>query len=553
MALTSRADWRAHMAMMARDLHVKRIRGHGLFDDDMAVFKQPGQYSWYNIYRLVDFCLSIGITPVLELSFVPEWLASTNHTVTHYKGYASPPNNMTAWFELNRNLGLALVNRYGPQAKELRLEVWNEPNDNFFDGTQAQYWDLYAHAAWGLKNASLDLKVGGPATNSPTTWLADFLNFTTTSGVPFDFISSHNYAGCGTDTGNADKVVNGIAEARAIIGNDVEFLMTEYGAACTQGIGLSDDRPGSRYHDGVAQAAFVVAVVSKTSMLPVRPPDILSYWAGSDVFDEQFFPVANCSAHGGFGLVALGCGGNPSVEGIPKPTYRAYQMMASGGDTLLNVTRQDAAPAAPSLNCSSRRGYDLLKAHVIGNINAADESDCCSACSLMPACAFWSFATDETHSCWLKSNDEGGYTPNPDRISGPAAPLPPTVRCAESSGVLATLNATDGIHLIFFNQAPEADTTIIACNVTAELVGAVGAPAKARLRRIDSTHANYEGAFEAMGRPDYTTPAQDEELLKASTLLDELVAVEASGDGHPSVTLLMQPNTVAEVLIPVSS
>jgi xylan 1,4-beta-xylosidase len=106
---------------------MRRIRGHGLFDDDMSVLRAPGEFSFYNIFRLCDFLVQNGMRPILELSFVPEWLASTNHTVTHYKGYASPPNNLSAWENLNFRLGQALIDRYGLNtASQFRFEVWNE-------------------------------------------------------------------------------------------------------------------------------------------------------------------------------------------------------------------------------------------------------------------------------------------------------------------------------------------------------------------------------------------------------------------------------------------
>eukprot|EP00730_Choanoeca_flexa_P006451 TRINITY_DN12155_c2_g1_i2.p3 TRINITY_DN12155_c2_g1~~TRINITY_DN12155_c2_g1_i2.p3 ORF type:complete len:112 (+),score=9.36 TRINITY_DN12155_c2_g1_i2:986-1321(+) len=54
------------------------------------------------------------------------------------------------------------------------------------------------------------------------------------------------------------------------------------------------------------------------SSLPL-PPSVLSWWAFSDVFEEPGFPVANSSFHGGFGLL--------NVYQVPKPTYRAFQLL----------------------------------------------------------------------------------------------------------------------------------------------------------------------------------------------------------------------------------
>jgi hypothetical protein len=424
-------------------------------------------------------------------------------------------------------------------------------NDNFLDGTQEDYWSMYAHAAWGLKNASSRLRVGGPATNSPTEWLSDFLNFTASVGVPFDFISSHNYAGCGQDTGDARKVVGGVAAARSLIGDDVEYLVTEYGAACTQGIGQAGDAPGSRYHDTAAQASFVAAVVAGTSRLQSRPPDALSYWALSDVFEEDFFPVANCSAHGGFGLVALGCGGNSAVLGIPKPTYRVYQLLAQGGSRLAAV----AQPPPPSqANCSSRTGFDILHATPLQTQTVADQGTCCLACALHPGCKYWSFALDASGPlkgvCWLKSDQGTGFTPNKDRTSGAAPTYIPSEWCSSTAGVLATVNASGSTQLLLFNHAPDGDAQITECNLTVVVSGSATTEPKpsARLRRIDDAHASYVAAYDAMGRPDYTTPVQDAALLSASELVDETLAISVA-PGVATISLVLPPHSVAEVTV----
>lgn len=67
MSLTARADYREHLTMAARDLGVKRVRGHGLLDDDMSVSYSYGKHSFYNIDSFVDFLLSINMHPIFEV------------------------------------------------------------------------------------------------------------------------------------------------------------------------------------------------------------------------------------------------------------------------------------------------------------------------------------------------------------------------------------------------------------------------------------------------------------------------------------------------------
>ena len=166
MSLTLREDWRNHIRMAARDLGVKHIRGHGLLDDDMSVSFAYGKHAFYNIDSLVDVLSSVGMRPIFELSFMPDWLTNGTDTVSspllahlcslasahlcslshcsltcsplltqvcHYKGNSDPPKNYTEWGELIGALGQHMVDKYGEQvASEMFFEVWNEPNDNFW-------------------------------------------------------------------------------------------------------------------------------------------------------------------------------------------------------------------------------------------------------------------------------------------------------------------------------------------------------------------------------------------------------------------------------------
>jgi xylan 1,4-beta-xylosidase len=85
MLLALREDYRNHLRQASRELGFKYVRGHGLLDDDMSVSFGPGINSYINVDSIIDFLLSINMRPILELSFMPEWLASGNKTVCHYK------------------------------------------------------------------------------------------------------------------------------------------------------------------------------------------------------------------------------------------------------------------------------------------------------------------------------------------------------------------------------------------------------------------------------------------------------------------------------------
>lgn len=93
--------------------------------------------------------------------------------------------------------------------------------------------------------------------------------------------------------------------------------------------------------------------------------------------------------------------------------------------------------------------------------------------------------------------------------------------CASNAGVLAVQNGTSFVDLLLYNHASYA-APIVDCNVTVAIV----APklAHATVRRIDEAHSNPLAAWISMGAPDYTTAAQNAELLAASTLVVEQLA-----------------------------
>jgi hypothetical protein len=74
-ALTLREDWRQHVAMAHRDLGVERVRFHGILDADMSVSFSPNETGFTNIDSVCDFLLEHNMSMVMELGFMPRWLA----------------------------------------------------------------------------------------------------------------------------------------------------------------------------------------------------------------------------------------------------------------------------------------------------------------------------------------------------------------------------------------------------------------------------------------------------------------------------------------------
>src|SRR5580698_8075251 len=192
-----RADWQQQLRRARDELGFRHVRFHGLFDDDVGTVVRNNDvllYSFFNVDQIMDFLLSIGMKPFVELGFMPEALASGDKTVFHYRGNITPPADYDAWATLVGKLVAHWVERYGlPEVRSWFFEVWNEPNLHFFwSGSQSDYFTLYRHSAQAIKAIDAGLRVGGPAT-AVNAWIPEFLEFCAQGAVPVDFISTHHY------------------------------------------------------------------------------------------------------------------------------------------------------------------------------------------------------------------------------------------------------------------------------------------------------------------------------------------------------------------------
>jgi xylan 1,4-beta-xylosidase len=326
--LALRADWREHLRRCRRELGFERVRFHGLLSDDVGTLVRHGGrliYSFFNADAVVDFLLSVGVRPFVELSFMPTALASGTATVFSYRGNVTPPADPRAWAELVRRLAHHWADRYGlGEVRRWYFEVWNEPNlKSFWAGTREQYFELYRHTALALKGIDGGLRVGGPAT-AANAWLPEFLDFCDRDGVPVDFLSTHHYPNdplwsIAQDTegelagGRRGVMAEWLREARRQAG-DRPLLYTEWNASSNPRYPRQDE-------------PYAAAFAARSALEAAGVVEAYAFWTFTDIFEENYFP--SLPFHGGFGLLNL--------HGVPKPTYRAFELLHRLGHERLPV------------------------------------------------------------------------------------------------------------------------------------------------------------------------------------------------------------------------
>ena len=333
-----RADFQKHLELVQREMPFDYIRMHGLFHEDMMVYReQDGQpiLNWQYVDLVYDHWLSIGIRPFVELGFMPYDLASGEDTVFWWKGNITPPKNWERWTWLIQQFVQHVIERYSlDEVRRWYFEVWNEPDLTVFwkDASFEAYMTLYERTARAIKQIDAALKVGGPATASASagpgiaSWGKEFLAVCRERSIPVDFFSTHPYPtfhpvdleGKGYMTWDGpDRLMvdlTGYEKTLAETGfSHLEKHYTEWS---------SSPSPRDPTHDTAFLAPFIV----QNNLRGRGHANSLSFWVVSDIFEEN--RLGDTPFHGGFGLV--------NTQGLKKPSYHGYWFLSRLGEDVLD-------------------------------------------------------------------------------------------------------------------------------------------------------------------------------------------------------------------------
>ena len=204
------------LLQLQREIGFSYVRFHGIFHDDMAVYREDetGEPAFWFGYAdsLMDFLLSAGLKPILELGFMPKALARVPDTVFWWHANGSPPKSEQKWCRLVEATLRHFCERYGnEEVRKWYFEVWNEPNlDAFWCGTQAEYFRLYQVTAETVKAVDPRFRVSGPSVSGADfrdelRYLEAFIDFCDKEKLPVDFFSGHPYRPIGRWTRAATR------------------------------------------------------------------------------------------------------------------------------------------------------------------------------------------------------------------------------------------------------------------------------------------------------------------------------------------------------------
>jgi xylan 1,4-beta-xylosidase len=339
-----KSDIQEMLKEMQKEIGYRYIKFHGLFDDALSVYsinyKGKEIFNFSNIDKIFDFLLSIGLKPLVQLSFMPEALAKyKDKTIFHVPLVTSEPASLDKWVELVSRLTKHLLERYGRREVESWLfSLWNEPETNtkmfgFYDS--ASFVKFYTATFDAVKAIDSDIRFGSPSVLSTSLTRTNFINDFLRSISPRvpDFIHLHYYpmATTGEIFKNAiegneihmdldpdamkkevDRIKEKQEELTAITGVQIPVYITEWNSTTS-------------HRSIVNDLAYKGAYVVKNLIDVYDQIDSYGYWSMSDTINEV--PEYQELFHGGHGLFTR--------NGIKKPSYYGMQFLAKLKDQLV--------------------------------------------------------------------------------------------------------------------------------------------------------------------------------------------------------------------------
>lgn len=336
--LALRDDYRRDMEDMKQATGFQYMRFHAILDDDVGLYDEDAAgkpiYNFSYVDQIYDGLLHDGVRPFVELSFMPPKLAAKPiGQAFWYHPIVSPPKDWQRWSEMITQLVQHLVERYGiDEVSQWYFEVWNEPNLDFWGGEPKEqtYYQLYDATARAIKGVNPRLRVGGPAT-AQAAWVDRFIQHIVENNVPADFVSTHVY---GNDEAKNVLLKDEPVSRNEMVCRAVAKVHDQVKASARPDLPIFFSEYNASYKNepDVTDAPYMAPWLADTIRQCDGQLQMLSYWAFSDVFEEQ--GVVKEPFYGGYGAIA--------EDGIPKPAFNGFKVLHRLGDQRIALDSKDA-------------------------------------------------------------------------------------------------------------------------------------------------------------------------------------------------------------------
>lgn len=329
-----------------QDIGYEYIKFHGILSDDMMVYNEDKNgrvtISFAYVDKVLDFLISIGLKPLIQLSFMPKALAKYPDKTVFNSGFiTSEPNDMAKWNDLIHEFTMHLLQRYGKdQVKQWKFTVWNEPDTPkamFAMSSDKVFYDFYKNTYDTVKACHRDICFGTPSSYylplNENNWIVDFTKWCSDNNCIPDFINIHFYSTDFVSNGKHLKhtwdLVGGLklSEDPDVFKKFVDMIRSYVNRAYGEkySIYLTEWNSTPSHFDLMSDTCFKSCYIVKNLLENYDRLDSFGFWVLTDFFEEN--PIPEELFHGGLGLF--------TYNGIKKPGYYAFSLLNKLGSELI--------------------------------------------------------------------------------------------------------------------------------------------------------------------------------------------------------------------------
>lgn len=341
-----------------RDIGFHFLRFHGLFDEDMHIYREDEngnpQFDFTYVSLLFDFILSQNLIPFVEFSFMPRPLARAHTQIFDRSSIISGCTNLDRWQLLIRSTMQFLMERYGRDALcKWRFTIINQSYVHLDCLTAEEFGQLYCTAWRTVKAMDSRFLFGGPgcfaAQVTQPDGLPAFLSLAAAQNCPPDFLSIQ----CYPHQQVADPLFMNLTisqqSAPAVLSDDPSFMLHTLEALlhCAASYGIHDceifiaECNATLWQRDLSSDTCYKAVWLAKNICETMGQAVFGYWLLTDLMEER--AMLESIFHGGYGLL--------TYNGIPKAGYQAMQLLhaldhdaylAGGAGWMLTANGSDA-------------------------------------------------------------------------------------------------------------------------------------------------------------------------------------------------------------------
>jgi len=340
-SLCLRHEIRRQIELAQEDIGYEFIRFHGIFSDEMMVYKEDANgnpiYNWVYVDEIFDFFYRVHLKPFVEIGFMPEALASKSQHAFLWNANISYPKSLKKWTDLVCAFIKHCIDRYGiEEVKQWYFQIWNAPDlpEVFWYESKDKFFHFFKATYTSIKNIFKDAKIGPPSLLplNKFEWMNDFLKFCETNFIELDFIACNIYAY--TDPKNNSlplQLFNRFDDILAL--NEENYLMNSISEvkdllkkySLNAPIFVTEWNLSPFTNDYNRDTCFLSSYITYNIINNIDNIDILSFWSLSDIIEEGL--TESKLYHGGLGLL--------TYNRLKKPSYNAFSLLSKLGDKII--------------------------------------------------------------------------------------------------------------------------------------------------------------------------------------------------------------------------